>query len=440
MAIEGTKGFEKNPKSNSSMTFTVVSAEKTPQLSSRFEEVVYSHKVIELGLEVVESHLEWLARERNLLLQRRTCLVQKIQQMHMLTSSVGKLPFATITQFLPLTDFCSLRTTSQHFKAMCETENQLLLAHIGSPKASLSTDDACAFVARLCLPMVQSLVIDAKRFSGKAILKALVPHASALRSLTSLRVSAAAETGEFLADLFAFMEGLPACQLTSVHFSGLRSIAHVGTLVERQALSIERFKVDYFVNGHEKDIAAQYLPVMPRLRAFTYDVADLTDLPIDLISATLSAVERKELVESIYMPHMQISGDTTRVLRFVSLLKQFSSCKQLVVRFRHLPLSIGDIVGLREAFASLPAVCISDHFVVCQSTWCTWWPSLTEVWREANEITGISVFREQIDFESLGTSAQQEWVKLSEDQRRLWTDRIAPNIYDLYLQQSVSPS
>ena len=119
----------------------------------------------------------------------------------------------------------------------------------------------------------------------------------------------------------------------------------------------------------------------------------------------------------------------------VNLLKQFNRVNQLVVRFRHLPLSVNDIVSLRECFFALPAVCISDHFVVCQSTWCSWWPTLNEVWDRPDKITGLSVFREQIDFESLGTSANREWLKLSKEQKRLWTTKIAPKVMELYMQQ-----
>ena len=415
------------------MTFSHVSSNTAPEVADCYEDIVCSHKVVESNLALIDMYMSQLAKEKVLLMQRRTSLVQQIQQMRLQTSSVARLPIPSIAAFLSTSDLCTLRRTSHQFKELCSPDNKFVVVHLASPKASLSMEAAVCLVTGVAHSLVASLVIDAKRPSGRVLLKALLPFASNLTSLTSLRVNAAADTGDFLADLFVFMNRLPSHILRTVHFSGLRSIAHVGVLLTCQNLSIEEFKVDYFVNGHEKDILDSYLPVMPKLRSFMYDVADITQLNVELIYARLMAIENKAAVESIYLPHMEIGGDVSKLCAFVALIKEFSFCKQLVIRFRRLPLSVREIVSLRETFAALPAVCISDHFVVCQSTWCPWWPSLTEVWSRADEITGLSVFREQIDFESLGTSAGEEWSKLTSEQQEMWTRKIAPKIHDLYV-------
>lgn len=416
------------------MTFTFVSSSDAPQVAKCLEDVVYSHKVVESNLALIEMYMNHLQKEKISLLERKTSLVHQIQHMHSRTSSLARLPIACVAEYLSLSDMGALSRTSCLLREMCFPDKKFMLVHLTSPKASLSLSEAQILLSGVCLPLVRSLVIDAKRASGKNFLKALVPQASTLTSLQTLRVSAFAETGEFLVDLFAFMSALPSHQLRSVHFSGLRSIAHVGTLLSSQRLSIERFKVDYFVNGHEREILPEYIPVMPKLRAFVYDVADVSELAVELLASRLAAIENKSLVETIYLPHAEIIGDRLSVFELIQLVKtEFKSVAQLVVRFRRLPLSVREIVSLRESFSSLPAVCISDHFVVCQSTWCPWWPALKEVWKQADEITGLSVFREQIDFESLGTSATLEWENLSTEQQNLWSTQIAPKIHQLYL-------
>ena len=132
---------------------------------------------------------------------------------------------------------------------------------------------------------------------------------------------------------------------------------------------------------------------------------------------------------------MQISGDSSRVLKLVALLKEFPNVGQLVVRFRHLPLTVKEIVALREAFHRLPAVCISDHFIVMLDSWASWWPQQNAIWDRPEKITGLSVFREQIDFESLGTTANREWLRLTAEQKNLWSKQIAPKVLSLYLKQ-----
>jgi hypothetical protein len=415
------------------MTYSIVYTEASQTITS-YETAVQNHKFVECNIALLDQYITKLALEKEQLLRHRTSIVQQIQHLKMLSTSIGKLPVVPIAQFLSASDICNFGATSRHFHDQCSPGNKLLLVHLTTPRRDLSLVEAEELINGMALAMVESIVIEAKRCSGKVLMRALSGKGSYMVSLRSVKISAAAETGDFIRDLLSFMEGLSPNQLVDIHFSGLRSLEHVSRLIAKQTLSIERFKVDYFVNGHEKDIRPEFIPIMPRLKAFVFDVADVVELPISLISDRLSAIQDKEAVEVIYLPHMQIAGESSKVIDLVNVLKQFKNVRQLVVRFRHLPLSVKDIVVLREAFDKLPAVCISDHFIVMLDTWASWWPQQNAIWDSPDKITGLSVFREQIDFESLGTTANREWLKLSRAQKNLWSRVIAPKVLGLYLQ------
>jgi len=145
------------------------------------------------------------------------------------------------------------------------------------------------------------------------------------------------------------------------------------------------------------------------------------------------AFRNKAAVKRIYLPHMQITGESSKIVELVRHLRDFPAATQIVLRFHHMPLSVREIVALREDMRRLPAVCISDHFIVAMDVWADWWPKLTEVWSHPDKITGLSVFREQIDFDALGTQATREWLKLSADQKQMWESEIAPTVLELYL-------
>jgi hypothetical protein len=382
---------------------------------------------------MLDLHIRKLAIERDLLLRERFDPTRRTWTVGEPQANLGSVPVGSLSQFLGASDMCNLGATCKQLYDQCRpADSKRVLSHLSTPTEYISLTDAVVLVETLCLSTVETLFIDAKRSSGKALLAALSYRSPELRSLRSLRVSAAAETGEFLVNLDRFMSGLSQDQIVSIHLSGFRSISLVSRLISRQLSSIERFKVDYFVNGHETDI--ETLPIMPRLRSFVFDVADVVHLPVHHISSLLRSIVSREAVDIIYLPHMQITGQPHEIIEFVDLVKGFSNVRQLVIRFRRLPLSVREIVHLRESFDSLPAVCISDHFIVMLDTWATWWPKQSTIWSSADKITGLSVFREQIDFESLGTTANREWLRLSREQKNLWSRRIAPNVVKLYLK------
>jgi hypothetical protein len=385
----------------------------------------------------LELHIRKLSLEREALLRELRSSTRRRRRSPLEPSGICSTPVEPLCAFLSACDIFNLSATSKELFDQCHPASQKkVIPHMSTPSRYTDLNDAAILVEGICLGMVTSLSIDAKKSGGKALMDVLSSRGSEMKALRAIRVSAAAEAGDFLSCLERFMAGLPENQLESVHFSGLRTIALVSKLISRQRLSLQRFKVDYFVNGHEQDVTE--IPEMPNIRSFVFDVADVVHLPVHVISNVLQAVTHKDSVETIYLPHMQITGQSHEIVEFVELLKQFNNARQLVIRFRRLPLSVKEIVSLRESFEALPAVCISDHFIVMLDSWATWWPKQSSIWPSADRITGLSVFREQIDFESLGTTATREWLRLSREQKDLWSRRIARNVAKLFLKQETA--
>ncbi len=416
------------------MTVSIVSQKIVPRvLSSACEELTEGSPVlIDSHINYLEDLIQKLTNQRDSLVDQRYRIVQAHQDVLMSKAAVGKIPMQALTSFLHGADLGRLSLVSRHFQSQCAPGGKYLLAHMSTPRGSSEVELLQMFRGLNC-GALESLEIDLKKPLGKKLMNLISLYGNQCHNLRSLKINASAENGGFITDLFAFMGGLPANQLRSIHLSGFRSLETVGHILSRQSQSIVKFQVDYYVNGHERDMEPAYLPVMPNLEALVYDVADVTDVPATLLIERLSAIRNKSAFKALYLPHMQISGSASEIASLVSMIQtDFTALEQLVIRFRKLPLSVGDIIRLRESFSSLPAVCISDHFVVCQSSWCSWWPRLCEVWSGPEKITGLSVFREQIDFESLGTTANREWLKLTTEQKEYWSTKIVKRVAELY--------
>lgn len=421
------------------MTIDTEVISSAPELVVDYESLLHHKAVVDSNIALLDLHLRNITRQRDQLMRQRTILLKQAGKLQMNRSPLVRIPFESLSPFLRAIDVCNLSASSRLFHEKCKGDNNtMLLTHLVTPDRDISTiEEACAFVDSIRVSMVESINVDAKKQSGRLFMEALARKgAGSFTSLVSLRVSAAAQTGTFLKSLFVFVSQLPSNRLKSLHLSGFLTLRHVALLTCNHSESLERFQVDYFVNGHENEIQGEFLPRMPHLRSLIYDVADVCDISADLIIDRLSKIVRKDLVTSIYLPHVQISGETTRIQELIELLKEFPNVDQIVIRFRYLPISVGEIVRLRESFAKLPACCISDHFVVVQRNWCSWWPTLPEVWDRPDKITGLSVFREQIDFDRLGTSATREWLKLTTEQKELWSTTIASRVIDLYLSST----
>lgn len=405
--------------------------------TSHVETIKRKTELVETNISFLEAYIKKLTIEKEGLVETRHGLLSQLQTHRMHTQAAGRIPMSHIATFLAPSDMFNLMSTSKHFMNSCRSpDDKFLIVHLTSPSCDLTEIQAEHLVDSICLPAVESLFIDAKKKGSIQLMHALASKSCLMTSLTSVRISAAAETGQFISDVYAFFGGLCHGQITSIHLSGLRTMESVGLIIKDQASSIARFRVDYFVNDHEREVVSDFLPEMPNLVSLIYDVADVVDINADLVLARLSAIANKAAVERLYLPHMQIAGDCAKIQSLVSMVKQFSNASQFVLRFRQMPLSVRDIVALREALVDLPAVCISNHFIVAMNAWADWWPSLNEVWDRPDKITGLSVFREQIDFEALGTSATREWLRLSADQKRTWQCVIAPRVQQLYIQQS----
>jgi len=365
-------------------------------------------------------------------MRQQSEVAQQIQRRTMPQSSVARMPFAPIAEFLTAQDVARLASSCAYYYEQCKPDGKLLCVHLTTPKGDMEIHEARDLLSALALPLIKSVHIDAKRKAGKSLMIALSELASNFNLLETVQINAAAESGSFLASVLSFSESIRPNQLVNVHLSGFRTLANIASFLHAHTESILSLKVDYFVNGHETDITPALLPVMPNLTSLVYDVADVVDLPIDVILSVLNGIKNKAAVSSIYLPHMQICGDSLKSRELIAVVKKFENATQLVIRFRRLPLGVAEIVALREAFVSLPAVCISDHFIVMLNTWASWWPAQTTIWESADKISGLSVFREQIDFESLGTSATREWLKLSKAQKDLWSRAIADKVSELY--------
>lgn len=372
-----------------------------------------------------------LAMEKEQLLRQKA--MQRGFKPPLKRLSFDSIPMQSVTQFLSGSDFCRLASTSSLLRSLCAPDSKLFLSHLTTPKLVMTVADARAFLQTLCLPSIHSVSVNAKLSSGKALMLALAEVAHELASLERVYINAAGETGDFIEGLFGFFAGLGGHQLLDIHLSGFRSIEHVATCIGFHTQSVESLKIDYFVSGHECDVTDEMLPVMPRLTSLFFDVADVTDLPVTVLLPFLQGITNPSRVTALYLPHMQISGQSGDIRRAVNVIKSFTSITQLVLRFRQLPLSIPEILSFRAHFSSLPAVCISDHFIVMLQKWASWWPAQQSIWETADEITGLSVFREQIDFESLGSSATREWLKLSVEEKEFWSRIVAKRVLDLYL-------
>jgi len=255
------------------------------------ESLKLKSELVESNITLLDSYIAKLVAEKNQLQTQRHGLLSQLQSHRLNTQAAGRLPMEHLASFLSVPDMFSLMTVSRHYRQKCLVDEQMLLAHLVSPSLALSDAQAERLVDSICLPAIESIHLDAKKKGSIPLLHALASKSHLLTSLTSIRVSAAAETGQFLIDLVDFFNGLPSNQITSFHLSGLRTMEIVNKLVMNQVGSIEHFRVDYFVNGHERDVSQLF--EMPNLISLVYDVADVVDVEANLVLNLLNSIKRK---------------------------------------------------------------------------------------------------------------------------------------------------
>jgi len=232
--------------------------------------------------------------------------------------------------------------------------------------------------------------------------------------------------------LLTFFENLPPNTLQRLHLSGIRKLETLGKVIKSQAGSLITLRIDYLATDHGTDVTPDILPVMPNIEFLWFDVADLSEAPVSLMLDVLSSIKHKEKLRTLYIPHVELLGDQDSFRPLLKKLSQFTALNQCVLRFHGFYVPLEDIYELRRAFSHLPAFNISRNFVIAMKRWAPWWPKIADVWPAAEYITGRAVFKEQIEFASVGCSADREWLRLSREEKDLWNQVIAPQVQKLF--------
>lgn len=232
--------------------------------------------------------------------------------------------------------------------------------------------------------------------------------------------------------IISFFARLPKDQLTHLHISGLPSLRLVGQAIESQKNSLCFLKVDYLRSKHGTTVDESVLPVLPNIRDIVFDVADLSEVKATHMVKFLQGIRNKEDVVTLYFPHVQILGNLEEirpVIEELGRIGEYGNIKQMVIRFHSLVLPLNEFYSLREKLAFLPACCLSRSFVVALDHWAAWWPPINEVWKDQQQLSGRSLFKEQIDFASLGVCADREWLRLGRGRKEFWNNKILPKIH-----------
>jgi hypothetical protein len=285
------------------------------------------------------------------------------------------------------------------------------------------------------LSSVESLTITCKDNPGASKFFFFVSRVS--ENLTSLRsfVFIGARVNEETTECFrSFFRKLPRDQLHHMHIAGLPSLQLAGLAIESQKNSLRQLRANYFVTGHGTTVDAAILPVLPKIKDLAFDVADLSEIKAEHMVKLLKGIENQAEVENLYLPHVQVLGnldDLRPVVEELGRIAKWKNIKQIVIRFHSLVLPLSEFLALREALEFLPACCLSRSFIVALEKWASWWPPITEMWKNKQQLTGRALFREQIDFGSLGICADREWLRLPRGRKDFWNKALLPTMHAL---------
>jgi len=253
-----------------------------------------------------------------------------------------------------------------------------------------------------------------------------------MQNLQSFSLTGNTVHADLQTSLLAFFDGLPTNCLSHLHLSGIRELATLGKVITSQAGSLKSLRIDYLATNHGTDVTPEILPVMPNIEFLWFDVADLSDAPVSLMQDLLSSIHNKQKLKTLYIPHVELLGDQESFRALLKTLSEFKSLSQCVLRFHGFYVPLADIYNLRKAFSHLPAFNISRNFVIAMTKWAPWWPKMADVWSSREYITGRAVFKEQIEFLSLGCTADREWLRLTREQKDMWNEVIAPQVAKLF--------
>ena len=394
------------------------------------DELKTAQRLLDYRLMLTERQLLSLWRERASLISRRQELAREVQAIS--AHSTEHLPLSHIASFLSASEVVALSASSSLFKSALSQQSRLVVPHMSIQAANLTERYCNRLFSRICVPSIQSLRIDSRLQSNGALLYALAPHAHLLTSLRSFTLTGGAVTEELTNNLLHLFRCIPKDTLHSMHLSGLKKLTVVGELLCSHKNSLRSVRVDYLVAGHESDVNASILPVMPELRSLTFDVASLSEAKATVVTSMLHAIKNKSGLQKLYIPHVQLLGSADELRELTDLLPKFTGIKQVVLRFMNLCLPLEEVIGLRRALPLLPCFIVSREFLVAMDAWASWWPVITDVWGSEAQINGISVFREQVDFSSFGANAEKEWLRLPKQDKAFWRQQIAPRVVSLF--------
>jgi hypothetical protein len=370
-------------------------------------------------------------------------------ELHKLKSNrafIERIPVLPIAQFLGPRDLLHLSLVSRHFKESLTHHNQTVLPHLQATNRKAASSSIRGFLLhRLCLASVESIHLNIHKNEAAAhFLRFLAQVAPGLVNLRSFSLVGGAASGDVPESCEAFFARLPKDKLEAMHLSGLPSLEKVGRAISSQKGTLRKVKIDYLCANHGTSVDEEVLPVIPRLEEMVMDVADLSEVKAEVMIRFLKGIKDKSKVKTLYFPHVQILGtveESKTVVEEIKSIATYQYINQIVFRFHSLSLPLTEFYSLRESLSFLPACCLSKTFLVALDRWATWWPPIHEVWKLPSQVTARAVFKEQIDFGSLGTSSDREWLRLSRDKKIFWNTAILPKITKFWIleQQSCKP-
>jgi len=381
-------------------------------------------------LSLLEQQIGQLRLEHTEAFAKRQLVVKQIELNS--NKPIDNIPLQYIASFLKPKDVCNLAAVSSRFRSELVTGGLImptLLLTNGSTPASL----VCRLAKNLQYSSIINLHLDARLQSNGHLLYFLAQNASNLVHLRSFSITGQTVNLDLQTSLLTFFSNLPVNTLHHLHLSGIRKLATVGKVISSQAGSLRSLRIDYLANNHGTDVTTDILPVMPNIEFLWFDVADLSEAPISVILDILNRICNKDKLRTLYIPHVELLGDQDSFRSLLKTLSEFRSFNQCVLRFHGFFVPLEDVYELRRTFSNLPAFNISRNFLIAMKTWAPWWPKISEVWSSQDRITGRAVFKEQIEFTSLGASADREWLRLPKAEKQLWNETIAPQVVTLFL-------
>jgi len=395
-------------------------------------------EILEFRLNLVEKQIAALSLLRDQLQEEKNKSVK---------SFLDQLPFEALARFLSAKDLSSLSLVCRNFRTALTHNGHTIMPHISASHRRACVVSIRNFVClKLCLPSVESLHLNIGKKTGEAashFLLYLSRVAGGLINLKSFSLVGGAAWGNIAESTEIFFANLPLNTLTDIHLSGLPTLAQVGRILTSQKDALVRVKVDYLCANHGTTVDENILPGMSEIEEIIFDVADLSEMDVAVFLRFLKQIKNPDKLKTLYFPHVQILAGSMEDLRSlieeVKRIAEYRVLTQLVLRFHSLCLPLMELYALREALHFLPACCLSRTFLVALDHWAAWWPPILDVWKLPSQVTARAVFKEQIDFGSLDTCGDREWLRLSKERKLFWQTQILPKITKFWILEHNKP-